>query len=111
MAALSSKFTVLVLMLSLMATGLSAQSLVVESPRLAGCHSHLLHPASVLSVDHDCCQSGHNSALVKPAVDVTPDPGAESALQPVITLLDIKTCWPETVKFSEDPPVSPPLLI
>jgi hypothetical protein len=111
MTALNSKFGVLILMLSITATGLCAQSVVIESPRLAGCHSHLRHSASVLSIDHNCCQSGHNSALVKPLVDVIPDPAPESTLELVLTLLGTKSYSPETVRFSGDPPVPPPLLI
>jgi|SRR6476659_248364 len=105
------KFAVLVLLLSIVTTGLSAQSLVVESTRPAGCHSQLRHPASAMSVDHDCCQTGHDSALVKPAIDAIPTPASRSIFKPVLTLIDTKTHSPETIRFSGDPPVSPPLLI
>lgn len=111
MVALGSKFAVVVLMLSVVTTGLSAQSFVGASPRLAGCHSHGHHPASLLSVDHNCCQSGHDSALVKPAIDLIPDPAPESALEPALPLLDTNIYPSEAIRLSGDPPVSPPLLI
>src|SRR5262245_36889749 len=75
------------LVLAVIAMGVSAPALDFAGHPAAGCHA-MSHPQSSLSpVDYQCCQAGHNAAVVKSLMDSANmssashlDPGFETVL-------------------------------
>lgn len=99
-----------VLVVAVIATCVSAQALDFTGQPVASCHA-MSHPQPSLSpVDYQCCQAGHNAAVVKNAIDA-------ASAQPASHFCPVF----ETTRTSEQvlllsvrsscPPVSPPLLI
>ena len=111
MAGMGMKLVAMILVLLVAAGPLSPQAMAQASPRTAGCHSIAHYQSSLRTVDHDCCQSGHNSALVKAAVDSVPSLPVHPSFE-IIPALSFSLSQPSrAISSSGGPPISPPLLI
>jgi hypothetical protein len=83
----------------------------LASPQAAACHSRVRHQSSLKSIDYSCCQSEHNSALVKTSVDAATPILTHQNFEVALTVSYSAARPALKLLLSGSPPVSPPLLI
>lgn len=111
---ISSKAIVFVLLSAVLAAPLGEQGLVASAgahERPAGCHEDSGKPPAPGPTSHQCCQGGHDFAILQP----TPGPSLEvSALvqfSRTAVVLVVLSCLPKLAIVSGDPPIASPLRV
>ena len=107
-----------VLLLCLTATiSLAGQEdplMLAPAARHAGCHERGAKPPASVPVSYRCCQSGHNSVLLRTSLTTqlsSARPVSNRDLIPAPIEISTQTCLYSLTIFSPDPPHPPPLRV
>jgi hypothetical protein len=111
---LFSKAVVFVLLSAVLAAPLAGQALLASAgaqERPAGCHEDSRKPPAPGPTSHQCCQGGHDSAILLP----TPGPSLEVAALVQFPqgsfALAVLSSLPNLATVSGDPPIASPLRV